>query len=445
MLFSFLTLLSRSETLSRTVSQYSETLDQPRPRLALALTQGELMEKGSFHTSVKSVLEMDEIIEKIPLPNQLPPAPDFSRLPPEALRSSAVETLIGQNADLMARLGVSLRKTGIFEGKITELEKENLHLRHRYDAVKDQVLVIQEKERFLTERSNQITAETAGLRDQLTGLERRYTDTYLHAQSLEQQLRRLRNYRFRIQSVIKNLKTRSRRLFDLISPDASQTRTISKTLELAERELKTMRLESTETQLQLVQRYETEITELNRRYEHEIKQNFGAEITQLKSELELARRRAADRDMLYEMKIRVDNQLIFEERQSQLYREETQKDLVLTKEENVDLRGQLKTRLIEMERFERELKVATDKNQFFEQQDVAKADQIESLQLLWKEKQAEVERLEEKNRSLQKLNQQLSVNLNSQRKEIIDLKSELEKDRYATAEKIKALEMQLEL
>jgi len=283
------------------------------------------MENGSFHTSVKSVLEMDEIIEKIPLPNQLPPAPDFSRLPPEALRSSAVESLLGQNADLMARLGVSLRKTGIFEAKINELEKENLHLRHRYDAVKDQVLVVQEKERFLTQRSTQITTETADLRGRLTALERRYTDTYLHAQSLEQQLRRLRNYRFRIQGVIKNLKTRSRSLFELIQPESHQTQTISKTFELAERELKAMRTESTETQLQLIQRYETQISELNHRYEHEIKQNFAAEIAQLKSELELARRRAADRDMLYEMKIRVDNQLIFEERQSQLYREETQK------------------------------------------------------------------------------------------------------------------------
>jgi len=119
--------------------------------------------------------------------------------------------------------------------------------------------------------------------------------------------------------------------------------------------------------------------------------------------------------------------------------------LTATKEENVDLRGQLKIRLIEMERCEREFKVASDKNQFFEQQDVAKTDQIESLQLLWKEKQVEVERLEEKNRSLQKLNQQLSVNLNSQRKDIIDLKGEIEKDRYATTEKIKALEMQLDL
>jgi chromosome segregation ATPase len=378
------------------------------------------MEKGSFHTSVKSVLDMDEIIEQIPLPNQLPKPPDVSRLPAEALRSAAVESLLSQNSDLMARLGVSLRKSGILESKLAELEKENLHLRHRYESVKDQVLVVQEKERLVTERSTQIASETAGLRERLTNLEHQYTETYLHAQSLEQQLRSLRNYRFRMKSAAKNLKMRARQLL--------------------EQELTTMRQENSETQLQLVTRYETELSQLSQRYENEIKQNYLTEIEQLKSEIEIARRRAADRDMLYEAKVRIENQLIFEERQSQLYREETQGELQAAKEENVDLRNQLKSRLIEMERMERELKSAQDRITAIECQETEKIDQIESLQLLWKDKQAEVERIEEKNRSLQKLNQQLSVTLNAQRKEIVELKAELEKNAYASNEKISALE-----
>lgn len=401
------------------------------------------MEKGSFHTSVKSVLEMDEIIEKIPLPNQLPPPPDVSRFPAEALRSSAVETLLGQNADLMARLGVSLRKAGILEAKINELEKENAHIRHRYDSVKDQVLVIQEKERLLTERSGQITAETAELRERLSQLERQYAETYLQSQVLEQELRRLRNYRFRVQTVIKNLKSRSKQVMDLIQLEPGASKTVAQTLELAASELQNLRSESSETQQQLVARYETEIAQLTHRYEHDIKQSFGNEISQLKSELEIARRRAADRDLLYESKIRIENQLIFEERQSQLYRDETQKELQSTKEENADLRAQLKTRLIEFERMEREQKLMSERLASLEGADKEKNDQIESLQLLWKEKQAEAERLEEKNRSLQKLNQQLSVNLNAQRREIVDLKSDLEKSTYQASEKIKALEWQL--
>lgn len=400
------------------------------------------MENGTFHTSVRSVLDMDEIIEKIPLPNQVPPPPDLTKLPPEALRSSAVETLLGQNADLMARLGVALRKNGILDTKINELEKENLHIRHRYDAVKDTVLVIQEKERMLTERNTQLSVESDKMRVRLEKLERGYTDTYLHAQSLEQQLRRFRNYRARVQNILKNLKSRSRRLFDLIQP-GSQSSSAAKALELATAELNTIRSENTEAQRQLVQRYETDLRDLQKYHENEIRTGIGAELSQANSDLEIARRRAADRDILFEAKIRIENQLIFEERQSQLYREETQKELQSLKEENVDLRSQLKTRLIEMERLERELKIAQESITSLQAHQNDQIDQVESLQLLWKEKQAEVERLEEKNRSLQKLNQQLSVNLNVQRKEILDLKTEIEKERYSSNEKIHALEVQI--
>lgn len=393
------------------------------------------MENGTFHTSVRSVLDMDEIIEKIPLPNQIPSPPDLSKLPPEALRSSAVETLLGQNADLMARLGVALRKNGILDTKLNELEKENLHLRHRYDAIKDSVLVVQEKERMLTTRNTQISAEAETMRSRLVNLERGYTDVYLHAQSLEHQLRRFRNYRARVQAVLKNLKTHSKRLMDFIGPNAHPTSNVAKILQSAEQEIRTVRFESSEAQHQLVSRYETELSQLRQCHENEL--------TQTKSDLEIAKRRAADRDLLFEAKIRIENQLIFEERQNRVYREETQKELQTLKEENIDLRGQLKTRLIEMERLERELKVASEHIQNLESHQNDQVDQVESLQLLWKEKQAEVERLEEKNRSLQKLNQQLSVNLNMQRKEIVDLKADLEKDRYASAEKIHALETQL--
>jgi|GEM_PF-1711323 len=400
------------------------------------------MENGTFHTSVRSVLDMDEIIEKIPLPNQVPPPPDLTKLPPEALRSSAVETLLGQNADLMARLGVALRKNGILDTKINELEKENLHIRHRYDAVKDTVLVIQEKERMLTERNSQLSVESGDMRVRLEKLERGYTDSYLYAQSLEQQLRRFRNYRARVQGIIKNLKSRSRRLFDLIQP-GTETNNVSKALEMAANELSTIRSENTEAQRQLVHRYETDLRDLQKYHENEVRAGIGAELAQTKSDLEIARRRAADRDLLFDAKIRIENQLIFEERQSQLYREETQKELQSLKEENVDLRGQLKTRLIEMERLEREIKIAQESITSLQTHQNDQSDQVESLQLLWKEKQAEVERLEEKNRSLQKLNQQLSVNLNMQRKEILDLKTEAEKDRYASSEKIRALETQI--
>jgi chromosome segregation ATPase len=386
---------------------------------------GDHVETGYFQTSVSSILEIDEQVEKVATPNQMPSGPDFSKLPSNALRSSAVETLLGQNADLMARLGVALRKGGALETRVTELQTENLHLRHRFEVNKDQMLVLQEKERIISNRSAQTATETATLKDRLALLERRYADVYSNSQSLQRQLRRLQNYRARIRNASKNLKTKAAAVFSSLLMTDNQNKTVSEALKLAEQELKTLRSDNTATQIQIVNRYE-------------------GEAVGLRNELELHRRRAADRDMLYDAKVRIENQLVFEERQARQYREETQKELISLKEENFDLREQLKTRLIEMERIERETVQNAGQVARLESEVKEKSDQVLSLQLLWKDKQTELERLEEKNRSLQKLNQQLSVTLNAQRREIVDLKSDVEKEKFLASEKFKAIEQQLE-
>ena len=72
-------------------------------------------------------------------------------------------------------------------------------------------------------------------------------------------------------------------------------------------------------------------------------------------------------------------------------------------------------------------------------------EQVESLQVLWAQKQKELDQVEEKNRALQKLNQSLSLNLNSQRKEISVLKLDMEKDGFSAQEKIKALLAEIQM
>jgi hypothetical protein len=228
-----------------------------------------------------------------------------------------------------------------------------------------------------------------------------------------------------MQKVTENLRKQAAKVFSVLTNSDQKKTTVGSALTLAEQELHSIRNENSDAQLQMVNRYESDLNHL-------------------RTEMELLRRRAADRDMLYEAKVRIENQLIFEERQARQYRDDTQNEMQSIKEENLDLREQLKTRLIEIERYEREITVAIEKLEGFEAQEQDKTDQIHSLQLLWKDKQAETERLEEKNRSLQKLNQQLSVSLNSQRREIMELKGDLEKEKYLAEEKFKAIEQQLE-
>ena len=100
---------------------------------------------------------------------------------------------------------------------------------------------------------------------------------------------------------------------------------------------------------------------------------------------------------------------------------------------------QLKEVLVENEGYKSELERQSAELPHLRDQRQALTEQVESLQALWNHKQKENEALDEKNRALQKLNQTISVTLNQQRREIHQLKSEMEQERFASNEKIKTL------
>ncbi|NJL24681.1 MAG: hypothetical protein HC902_05610 [Calothrix sp. SM1_5_4] len=132
------------------------------------------MEKGSFHTS-----QADERVKTIPLPNQLPKGLDFTEIHPSALKSSALETLISQNEDLMARLSVSLRKTSELEERLSASESENQSLRARFDTLKQQFLVVQEKDRMSSLRATQLQSENLEQKSRAHKLEKLYADLFV--------------------------------------------------------------------------------------------------------------------------------------------------------------------------------------------------------------------------------------------------------------------------
>lgn len=381
------------------------------------------MEEGFFQPSARSQIEKDKETEGLPLPHQLPQGADISRIPVDILRTSTVETLLNQNSDLMARLSVSLRKSNSLETRISELNTENAHLRQRYESIRDQMLVLAEKDRRQSEHQEHIEVETRKLKEKVTTFERRYADLYTKSKLNQRQLERLNLYRYQVRQIAKKVKSKISELATHLS-NPPKRHLLTDVVDAATRELQKIRVDHAETQSRLVENYEQQLSQVN-------------------TEIELLRRRAADRDLLFEARVRIENQLVFEQRQARLYRDETQIEIQGLKEETADLRGQIKMRLIETERAQQELAVALERLARLESESNDKIDQIQSLQLLWKDQHLEVERLEEKNRALQKLNQQLSISINAKQKELIDLKTEAEHQRYSSEEKMKALEFKL--
>ncbi|MCB0356176.1 MAG: hypothetical protein KDD40_04175 [Bdellovibrionales bacterium] len=157
-------------------------------------------------------------VENLMTPN------DFSQWPIEVARSKAVEALIQQNDDLMARLSVQLRRISALEEELNTSKQNNERIQFHYDNIKDQLLILKQKAQALAQRKdnsenivNAIKDKVRRLEEELRVSEIRYTELYQSHEEKQNQLlkridqharrvRRFLNYRERIQKASQNLR-----------------------------------------------------------------------------------------------------------------------------------------------------------------------------------------------------------------------------------------------
>lgn len=367
------------------------------------------MEKGSFHPSAGAsrVQKLDEIVSQIPLPNELPKGLDFTNSPnisTSKINSSTLDSLISQNEDLMARLSVALRKTNFLDEKSSALESENSTLKHRMNAMEDKLLILQEKDRLNTGRNQNLHEEANTSRAAVVKLERMYADIYVQAQDLQRRTSLLERYRARIQKAKINLQKDARR---------------AKVLE---------------SQLQILESSRSQFVA-----------GFEAKLHEARTQVEEVRAKALERDHIQEERIRLENKMLFEQRQFSQSRQSSLAEVERLENDLASTRAQLKESLVFTESQRMELDRLKYEIPDLQEEVKGLRDQVESLQTLWAHKQIEFGKLEEKNRNLQNLNQAVSANLNLQRKEIQDLKLGMEREIYLKHEKIKAQQAEIEM
>jgi chromosome segregation ATPase len=384
-----------------------------KPRLSLrhfkqakvGLHEESMMEKGSFHTSVNPVIQQnDEAVRKIALPNQLPKGIDFSELPIERLKSSTLESLINQNEDLMARLSVSLRRANEFEDRIQSLESENSTLRARFETIKDQYLLVSEKDKISTSRTLQLHEEGVTYKKKSEKLEKAYSDLFVQAQAFQHKLIQAERNSARYRKAAYALKRPAR---------------ISKELR-------------------------AELDQAIASHKNSV-HGFEAKLAQAKMEIDGMRAKISERDRLFQQKVQLENDLVQEQRQFLSFREESHNHIDRLETENASLRSQVKETLVLNESQAQDIIKLNQEIPHLRDEKQNLIEQVESLQALWNHKQKELEALEEKNKSLQKLNQSISLTLNQQRKTIHQLEQELEKERFQSSEKIKVLSDEIQL
>ncbi len=354
---------------------------------------------------------LESAVRKIALPNQLPKGIDFSDLPTGGLKSATLESLINQNEDLMARLSVSLRRTNEFEDKVHRLETENSHLRSRFETLKEQFMLTQEKDRISAARSLTVHEETVSTKRQLEKLEKVYSELFVQAQAFQQRVIRLERHQSRLRKVARRLQTQSK-LLPALRLELDKSAAAGQHAALQHQ--------------QSVHSYE-------------------AKISDIRAEIESMRVKIIERDALYAEKVNLENQLVFNQRQFEIQREEQQTLIARLASENTSMRVQLKESLVATEAAREEASRLSADLPSLRNEKQNLTEQVESLQALWSHKQNELEHAEQKNKALQKLNQSISLTLNQQRKEIQNQSQEIEKERFAANDRIKTLLAEIQM
>lgn len=412
------------------------------------------MENGSFQAQ-SQVNDLEGERPNLPVPNQVPEPVDLSHLPSHILRSGAVETLIQQNEDLTARLRVGLRRNSLLEEKISQLEKHLRVFEHKNSVLSDQMLVLQQKDEMVSKKKDEYETTIHDQRKQIHLLETQYAEMYATAQQRQQSLRnrveffsrrisRFIKYRRKIKTLLQRLRNESedtirtlRRENELLRSQVSQVNEshsslkdrLSQTIE----RLQAQEKEAQKQSIALVDSYESQISALNN------------QIQELESERNFFKNEADQLEGLREEKVRLENQIILEQRKLSDYKETTEEELKAIQTDLSEYRSLSKKQTLEIEHLNEETREAKEKLEFEKRESSALMEQVESLQCLWRDSNNELEKQKQKNHSLQKLNQQISSNLNQARREIQSLKDQLESNRFHTTEKVKELEGQIKI
>jgi chromosome segregation ATPase len=236
-------------------------------------------------------------------PDELPPPPDLTGLPPQILHSGTVETLIGQNDDLMARLKFNIRRNAMLEQQILEQERVNSDLVRSNAAVSAQLQILEEKDLLLREKTSRaegaqssLQAEIEFLRTQVKGFEERNSQLKLAARYVN----RIRRW---VTPMIDRLKIQ---LADSKKQLLKREATISDLrLRLSDStaQIQANERQAAKDQGALVDRYEGQL--------HQITQ----ELDRLRTESKLARDKAAHLDRVVAEFASQSNHVVFLERQ----------------------------------------------------------------------------------------------------------------------------------
>ncbi len=328
-----------------------------------------------------------------PLPTEVPPPPDLSRLPSHILHSGTVETLIGHNEDLTARLMVNIRRNSVLESQVIEQERLNDELMRVNGSIMAQLEILQEKDKIWKEKSSQVDNRHLALEEKIEFLKTKLAgaeeaNTFLRAASRFQ--RRVRKW---VHPLVARLKMEAENEKRGRLAREAQISDLKARLNEALHDARSIENKFMRDQTKLVEQYESRLAQL-----HSVKekaQRFDEAIakkTEMENKLIFIERKRVDTETSLNTEIKsLQNQMM-------QYRQEAK----TVAAENIELRRELETKTADLSAL----------NEKF----MRLQDQFESIQSVWAESQRKLEASKLQYETLNRLNQELSRQLKEIRK-----------------------------
>jgi len=375
----------------------------------------------------------------IPLPNQVPEtmtaplassmtrrsfefaepiAPSTSQ-ENNASKSRAMQTLLSQNQDLMARLTVSLKRNIELEQKIDSQEEMYHSISSQYDILKDQSAINLEKNKHY-EFENQRLFDQASVAEKRFGeLYSAYQDKVNYIQKISYRLHRYLQYRKRIKGYVRpfiaslkneivNLRNQILVINEQGIKQLELITDLKKKYSDALDRIQAINNQNEKTQFDLTQYHVTR------------HQAISSELEALKIEANSLRNQNADYksslETLQENEASLSNKAIFYERKYTDLKNEFEQ----ISQEFIQQKTQDNTRMTNLELQLKEItgfySKTSEQKTILESENRQMNDQLQSLQLIYQDNASKIEDLNRKNFAQDQINKELSQSLLESRK-----------------------------
>ena len=366
------------------------------------------------HASVSGI-GLYESARAVPLPLDIPPPPNLSSLPAHILHSGTVETLIGQSEDLMARLKVNIRRNSILEQQIMEQDRLHARLKSEHASLIAQYQILEEKSEMLREKSHTFDIQTEELREQISIMEARVEAAEERSHELRAGLSFEKAYRRRVRSWVrpyldglKALLTETRARANFLDRQLATREAVigdlRERLVTSEKQSQKQTVAFNHDQALLIESSEARVNAAE------------TEMSKARTESSLFREKALRLDDATSAQAIAENKIVTLERRNQEMERTLTEDLKTIQSQLSDFRKEAKELAAEVMTAHRERDLAkSDEVEAINELQRAR-DQFESLQAVWAEAQKKFEASRLQQDALNKLNQELSRQLKTDRK-----------------------------